>query len=83
MPLCVYFEFTWTLNGSRDANMYQHLKKKILGRHDLDKALDDCIDDDFSSIGLGALTKVRLTYTPMISQGLCSKERSVILSKAR
>ena len=29
--------------------------KKILGRHSLDKALYDCIDDDFLSIGLGAL----------------------------
>ena len=55
MPLHVYSGFTWTLDGSRDANMYQHPKKKILGIHGLDKALDDCIDDDFSSIGLGAL----------------------------
>ena len=46
--------------------MYQTSKvrmKKILGRHSLEKALDDCIDDDFPSIGLGALTKVRPTYT--------------------
>ena len=55
MPLRVYSGFTWTLDGSRDAYMYQHLKKKILGIHGLDKALDDCIDDDFPSIGLGAL----------------------------
>ena len=51
MPLRVHSGFTWTLDGSRDANMYQHPKKKILGRHGLDKTLDDCIDDDFSSIG--------------------------------
>ena len=64
MPLRVHSGFTWTLDGSRDANMYQHPKKKILERHGLDKTLDDCIDDDFPSIGLGALTKVRPTYTP-------------------
>ena len=29
--------------------------KKILGRYGLDKAVDDCIDNDFPSIGLGAL----------------------------
>ena len=30
-------------------------EEKILGRHSLDKALDDCIDDDFPSIDLDAL----------------------------
>ena len=29
--------------------------KNILGRHGLEKALDDYIDNDFPSIGLGAL----------------------------
>ena len=55
MHLRVYSEFTQTLDGLRDAHMYQHPKKKILGRHSLDKALDDCIDDDFPSIDLDTL----------------------------
>ena len=55
MHLRVHSKFTWILDGSRDVNMYQHPKEKILGRHGLDKALDDCIDDDFPSIGLGTL----------------------------
>ena len=63
MPLRVHFRFTWTLDGSRDVNMYQHLKKKILGRHGLDKALDDYIDDDFPSIGLDALTSEAYIYS--------------------
>ena len=69
--------------------MYQTSKvrmKKILGRHGLDKALDDCIDDDFPSIGLyikrRSITSKAYIY-PMISQSLYSKERSVVSSKAK
>ena len=56
MSLRVHSGFTWTLDGSRDAVSTSEVRmKKILGRHGLDKALDDCIDDDFPSIGLGTL----------------------------
>jgi len=46
---------SWWIKRCQYVSTSEVRMKKILGRHGLEKVLDDCIDDDFPSIGLGTL----------------------------